>query len=261
MKIVTWNINSIRLRIGLIQKLSLIYAPDIICLQETKTQDIYFPIQDLQEMGYKHIIYSGQKSYNGMAIISKLYISDNYSLSLYNNDKRHICATIKDIEIHNFYVPAGGEEPNVLVNHKYAHKLIYIRMMREWFIQNKQKNHKIVLLGDLNIAPYEHDVWSSKQLKNVISHTHEERELLLRLKQSLDFIDTGRYFINMQDKLYSWWSYRNRNWIKSNRGRRLDHIWITSPLKTILKNSEYITTARSWNRPSDHVPHIIELNT
>lgn len=259
MRIVTWNINSVRLRINLLNKLCLEHKPDVICLQETKAEDKHFPIEAIKNMGYEHVIYSGEKSYNGVAIISKIHISDNYSLSLYNEDKRHICAIINDIEVHNFYVPAGGDEPDVDINPKYKHKLSYVQMMQEWFSTNRKKNNKIILVGDLNIAPHEHDVWSSKQLRNVISHTKAERTALLELQNCFEFIDTGRYFVDMQDKLYSWWSYRNRDWKKSNRGRRLDHIWVSRPLESLLKNIIYISEARNWERPSDHIPCILDL--
>lgn len=259
MRIVTWNINSVRLRINLLNKLCLEHKPDVICLQETKAEDKHFPIEAIKNMGYEHVIYSGEKSYNGVAIISKIHISDNYSLSLYNEDKRHICAIINDIEVHNFYVPAGGDEPDVDINPKYKHKLSYVQMMQEWFSTNRKKNNKIILVGDLNIAPHEHDVWSSKQLRNVISHTKAERTALLELQNCFEFIDTGRYFVDMQDKLYSWWSYRNRDWKKSNRGRRLDHIWVSRPLESLLKNIMYISKARNWERPSDHIPCILDL--
>ena len=259
MRIVTWNINSVRLRINLLKKLSLEHKPDVICLQETKAEDKHFPIETIKNMGYEHVIYSGEKSYNGVAIISKIQISDNYSLSLYNEDKRHICAIINDMEVHNFYVPAGGDEPDVDINPKYKHKLAYIQMMQEWFTTNRKKNNKIVLVGDLNIAPHEHDVWSSRQLRNVISHTKAERKALLDLQNCFEFIDTGRYFVDMQDKLYSWWSYRNRDWKKSNRGRRLDHIWVSNPLESLLKTITYISEARDWDKPSDHIPCVLDL--
>ncbi|PCJ29120.1 MAG: exodeoxyribonuclease III [Rickettsiales bacterium] len=259
MKIITWNINSVRLRIKLLEKLCIEQNPDIICLQETKTEDKTFPLEAIKALGYEHVVYSGEKSYNGVAIISKQPISKSFSLSLYNDHKRHICAQIGDIEVHNFYVPAGGDEPDIELNPKYKHKLEYIDLMHKWLASNKSKSDKIILVGDLNIAPHEHDVWSSRQLRNVISHTEPERTALLALQDSLEFIDTGRYFVNMSEKLYSWWSYRNRDWTKSNRGRRLDHIWVTQPLKDNLKSINSFQEARSWEKPSDHAPFILDM--
>ena len=260
MRVITWNINSVRLRIGLIDRLNKEQNPDVICLQETKATDIDFPLQAIKDLGFEHVVYAGQKSYNGVAILSKSPISDSFSIDIYNEDKRHICAKINDIEIHNFYVPAGGDEPNVEVNPKYKHKLEYIRSMQEWFATNRKKTDQVILVGDLNIAPHEHDVWSSRQLRNVISHTSTERELLLSFQESFSFIDTARHFVDLNEKLYSWWSYRNRDWKKSNRGRRLDHIWASLPLKERLKSIECITHVRDWEKPSDHVPCVLDID-
>jgi exodeoxyribonuclease-3 len=259
MKIVTWNINSVRLRLNLLQNLAEIARPDVICLQETKASDEVFPQDEIKKMGYEYMAFSGQKSYNGVAILSKYPINNIFSSSFFNNDKRHISAKIGDIEIHNFYIPAGGDEPDIDINPKFKHKLEYIKLVQDWFLTNRNKNDKIILLGDLNIAPHKHDVWSSSQLKNVVSHTPIERELLINLQNSFEFIDSARHFTNMDEKLYSWWSYRNKDWQKSDRGRRLDHIWVSLPLKGQLKSITTLKEARSWDRPSDHVPFILDL--
>ncbi|GAB4170166.1 MAG: exodeoxyribonuclease III [Rickettsiaceae bacterium] len=259
MRIVTWNINSVRLRIDLLQKLCKEHDPDIVCLQETKAGNQHFPLEEIKKLGFEYIVHSGEKSYNGVAILSKFEISDSFSLNLYNGDKRHICAKIQDFELHNFYVPAGGDEPDVAINPKYKHKLLFVQLMQDWLIANRKKDDNIILVGDLNIAPHEHDVWSSRQLQNVISHTPPERKALLALQACLGFIDTGRYFVDLNQKLYTWWSYRNRDWKKSNRGRRLDHIWVTRPLAPKLKGILYLTEARDWHKPSDHVPCMLDL--
>lgn len=259
MKIATWNINSIRLRLNLLDTLTKISNPDVICLQETKVPDEFFPLDEIKKIGYPYISFSGQKSYNGVAILSKHPIKNTFSSNFYNEDKRHIAGIIEDIEIHNFYVPAGGDEPDVTINPKFKHKLEYIKLMQNWFLENRNKNDKIILLGDLNIAPHANDVWSSSQLKNVVSHTQIERELLLNLQNSFEFIDSARHFINLSEKLYSWWSYRNKDWQKSNRGRRLDHIWVSLPLKAHLKSITTMKETRSWNQPSDHVPFMLDL--
>jgi exodeoxyribonuclease-3 len=130
--------------------------------------------------------------------------------------------------------------------------------MEEWFLLNRKPSDKLILVGDLNISPYEHDVWSSHQLRNEISHTMIEREKLIKLLNSMNFLDIGRETIPYSEKLYSWWSYRNRDWKKSNRGRRLDHIWATESLKHF-QNFQILKDARSWDKPSDHVPVICEF--
>lgn len=259
MKIATWNINSVRLRLNLLKTLAEIANPDVICLQETKTPDELFPQDEIKKIGYNYLAFAGQKSYNGVAILSKYPISSIFSSNFYNEDKRHISAKIGNFEIHNFYMPAGGDEPDANLNHKFKHKLEYIKLVQNWFLNNRSKNDNIILLGDLNIAPHKNDVWSSTQLKNVVSHTPIERELLINLQNSFEFTDSARHFTSMDKKLYSWWSYRNRDWQKSDRGRRLDHIWVSLPLKSQLKNIVTLKEARSWDRPSDHVPFMIEL--
>lgn len=260
MKIVTWNINSIRLRIDLLRKLVDEHQPEIICLQETKVEDCLFPDKIIQDMGYNYRYYCGQKSYNGVAVLSKLPFEGNFSLDLYNNDKRHVAIKIKDIEIHNFYVPAGGDIPDIKANPKFKHKLEYIALIEQWLGRNRTKNDKLILLGDLNIAPQEHDVWSSQQLRNVVSHTEIERYSLIKLQNSLNLVDSARHFIPAQQKFYTWWSYRNLDWQKSNRGRRLDHIWVSDNLQPQMTFIEAISAMRGLVRPSDHVPYILHLD-
>lgn len=259
MRIVTWNINSIRLRLNLLKKLNDEFNPDIIALQETKCADEFFPFDAIRDMGFEHIAFSGEKSYNGVAILAKNKIAHHYCLTFYNNDKRHISIRLDDIEIHNFYVPAGGDIPDPEVNTKFKHKLSYVQLIQDWFATNCDPTQKIILVGDLNIAPFEHDVWSSKQLRNVVSHTDIERQALNKLRDSFGFIDSARYFIPINEKLYTWWSYRNRDWEKSNRGRRLDHIWVSPALKHNLLGIESVKAARNWEMPSDHVPFILDL--
>jgi exodeoxyribonuclease-3 len=132
--------------------------------------------------------------------------------------------------------------------------------MTAWSNKTKNNGQKAIVLGDFNIAPFEHDVWSSKQLRNVVSHTEPEITRLLKLRDSQDWVDTGRHFVPQEQKLYSWWSYRNRDWKKSNRGRRLDHIWVTKNLKPALKTFEIHAAARDWESPSDHVPVMLDLS-
>jgi len=259
MRIATWNINSVRLRSGLLADFANRYQPDIIALQETKVVDYSFPLGECALMGYPHVQVSGQKGYNGVAILSKYPIQNSFSLEFYNEDKRHVAIRCGDIEIHNFYVPAGGEEPDPEINHKFKHKLTYLDMMHEWFMKNRSKSQKIVLMGDLNIAPLEHDVWSSKQLKNVISHTDIERKILTRNMLEFGFIDAPRMFVPDSEKLYSWWTYRTPDWKTSNRGRRLDHIWVSEALSSRVSGSSSAPEMRGLVQPSDHIPVIIDL--
>jgi exodeoxyribonuclease-3 len=260
MRIASWNINSVRIRLPLIKRLAEIAAPDILCLQETKADNAHFPAEALQDMGYRYLEFSGEKSYNGVAILSKLPLTGRQVMPMVQGSThcRHISAVLTGgIELHNFYVPAGGDVPDPEENPAYGFKLTFVEEMTQW--SKRQSAGKRVILGDFNIAPYEHDVWSSRQLRNVVSHTEPEITRLMALRDSADWCDVGRHFVDMQEKLYSWWSYRNRDWKQSNRGRRLDHIWVSPELKTALKGFQILSEARDWESPSDHVPVLLDL--
>ena len=260
-KITSWNINSVRIRIPLIEKLIAEVNPDVLCLQETKVIDDLFPSKDLRALGFEHLAYAGQKSYNGVAILSRLPLGDVEAKDIIGTaEKRHISAKLANgITLHNFYIPAGGDIPCVKENPKFKDKLNFVDTLGSWSAGLDSKNEKNIIVGDFNIAPHEHDVWSHKQLLKIVSHTPIEVEKLLAFKQAANWIDTARHFTPEAEKLYSWWSYRNKDWQKSNRGRRLDHIWVTESLKTHLKSYHTLSDARNWERPSDHVPITLEL--
>lgn len=261
MKVVTWNINSVRLRIGLVQDLVTEADPDVICLQETKTPDEHFPLDAIKEMGYPHVHFNGMKGYNGVAIISKHPFLDTKTHSRVGKDDcRHISVRLAEFEIHNLYIPAGGDEPDREVNAKFGHKLDFIDEMTKFFKDTYISEDKLIVVGDFNIAPLEHDVWSHKQLLKVVSHTPIEVEKLGEMQSSLNWVDGSRQFVPADEKCYSWWSYRNRDWKKSNRGRRLDHIWVTPPLKGKLSGHDILSHVRDWVKPSDHAPVLIELS-
>jgi exodeoxyribonuclease-3 len=266
LRIATWNINSIRLRRELVSKFLRAHAPDVLCVQETKVQDPDFPHRHFHDLGYRHIIARGMKAYNGVAIISRLPLKATLGEQSGRDfcdkqDCRHVSVKLPGgVELHNFYVPAGGDVPDPAVNDKFAHKLRFVEEMTAWFADKAEhKGKKMVLVGDLNIAPMEHDVWSHKQLLDVVSHTPPETERMGALMDTLGWVDSARHFVPADQKLYSWWSYRNRDWAASNRGRRLDHIWVTPNLKKSLAKSEIVRDARAWDTPSDHVPVIVEL--
>ena len=179
MKIATWNINSIRLRIDQVIKMVKDSQIDILCLQETKTLDENFPIEKFKDIGFTYQYFRGEKSYNGVAIVSKLKLGEyNYVNWCNKNDTRHISVQLNhNTELHNFYVPAGGDEPDILTNPKFEHKLSFLNEMQNFFRNDLETNK--ILVGDLNIAPFEHDVWSHRQLLNVVSHTPLETDTLL----------------------------------------------------------------------------------
>ncbi len=263
LRVVTWNINSLRLRLGLLKDLVAALDPDVICLQETKVPDILFPVDGPPALGYPHVAYRGMKGYNGVAILSRLPLKplDFAPDWCTKGDCRHIAVEVETpsgpIELHDFYVPAGGDVPDRVENPKYGHKLDFIAETGTWFAA-RTNLQRAILVGDLNIAPLEHDVWSHRQLQDVVSHTAPEIEGL-NAWMNAGFIDALRHFVPHDEKLYTWWSYRNRDWRVSNRGRRLDHVWVTPDLKDSLHAHTILTDARDWPRGSDHVPVCVEL--
>lgn len=261
MKILTWNINSVRLRAPIVRRVMREIKPDIVCLQETKCPDDLFPGKAFAEEGYTHQHFHGMKSYNGVCVLSRLpFESKDIHHRCEKQDCRHVAVRIGGIELHNLYIPAGGDIPDPAVNDKFAHKLSFVDEMTGWFKKNCKKDAKIIALGDFNIAPLEHDVWSHKQLLDVVSHTPVEVEKLGAMQKSLDWQDAIRHFVPEDEKCYTWWSYRNKDWKKSNRGRRLDHVWMTKPLLPSLKSYRILSEARDWDKPSDHVPVMVELD-
>ncbi len=263
MKIATWNINSVRLRINLATRFLREHQPDVLCLQETKVINDLFPRAAFEKLGYVHHAIHGQKGYHGVAVLSRLPFREQYSHEFCSNtDCRHIQVTFESgVELHDFYVPAGGDIPDPAVNVKFAHKLGFLREMTAYFGKRKDRSTKpMILVGDLNVAPLENDVWSHKQLLGIVSHTPVETGLLNEAKASFDWIDVTREFVPADQKIYSWWSYRNMDWAASDRGRRLDHIWISQGLKGALKSQSIVRKMRGWEKASDHVPVIAELD-
>ncbi|MCQ8240204.1 exodeoxyribonuclease III [Rhizosaccharibacter radicis] len=264
MRIVTWNINSLRLRMPLLQRLAAELSPDVICLQETKVPDELFPAGAAELLGYGHHAFRGMKSYNGVAVFSRVPMTVLADAPDWcgRGDCRHMAVRLQApggaVELHNFYVPAGGDIPDPLTNPKFAHKLAFVEEATRYFA-GRADLRRSVLVGDLNIAPLEHDVWSHKQLLDVVSHTPPEVERMERWLGS-GFVDAMRHFVPADQKLYSWWSYRNRDWQLSNRGRRLDHVWVTPDLVPGLRAMTVHKDARDWPVPSDHAPVMLELD-
>ncbi|ARE39965.1 Exodeoxyribonuclease III [Rhodovulum sp. P5] len=249
----TWNINSVRLRKGLVERVLREEAPDILCLQECKCPVDKIPVEPFEALGYGHIVARGQKGYNGVAILSRLPLEDAGDLDFAGlGHARHVAARLENgVVVHNFYVPAGGDVPDREKNEKFGQKLDYVADMRDWFHGNRPE--RAILVGDLNIAPLEDDVWSHKQMLKIISHTPVEVEGLIAAQEAGGWVDVTRKDIP-EGKLYSWWSYRARDWAASDRGRRLDHVWATGDISGAAHSSRILRDARGWEQPSDHVP-------
>lgn len=261
MRLVTWNINSLRLRLPLLAQVVETLRPDVVCLQETKVPDELFPLEECKALGFPHVAFHGMKGYNGVAILSKHPMEDvTRPAWCERNDCRHLVAAIAGMEVHCLYVPAGGDIPDPEINPKFAHKLDFLREITGYFTGRHHADAKWVLAGDFNVAPLETDVWSHKQLLKVVSHTPIEVELLNELQASHGFVDAVRYFVPVSERLYSWWSYRSPDWAKNDRGRRLDHIWVSPQLAPGLRSTLVAREIRAWTQPSDHVPVMVDLD-
>ncbi len=249
----TWNINSVRLRAGLVERLLTEAAPDILCLQECKSPVDKMPLQVFADLGWTHAVARGQKGYNGVAILSRRPLEDAGHIDWCGRgDARHVAARLEDgTIIHNLYIPAGGDIPDPDANEKFAHKLQFVEELRAW--GRDAQPERSILVGDLNIAPRPDDVWNHRELSKVISHTPVERDGLTAAQEAGGWIDVTRAHIP-EGRLYSWWSYRARDWAASDRGRRLDHIWASADLAAAAIDSEILRDARGWDKPSDHAP-------
>ncbi len=250
--IATWNINSVRLRAELVTGFLKAEAPDVLCLQETKSPVEKIPFEVFEALGYAHNIARGQKGYNGVAILARVPIEDAGHVDwCAKGDARHVAARLPGgAVLHNFYVPAGGDVPDPDANPKFAHKLQFLDEMEAW---GPRENGPALLVGDLNIAPLEEDVWSHKQLLKVVSHTPVEVEALIRVQAAGKWTDVTREHIPAPERLYSWWSYRSPDWAAADKGRRLDHIW-SREVEAVPGSSRILRDWRGADQPSDHAP-------
>ena len=258
-KIATWNVNSIRIRLNLLDKLVKDENPDIICLQEVKAKEEDFPFNEIKELGFDNIALYSIPGYNGVAILSKLpFVNEQKYTRVGKDDARHISIELNNgLELHNIYVPAGGDIPDTDSNPSFVHKLNFIDEMKEFF--NKTQNKKRIICGDFNVAPLNNDVWNHKAMLKIISHTPVETEKVTDWFNCGNFIDVVRSIYPEPEKIYSWWSYRNPNWQTNNKGRRLDHIWCSPDIMPKISKVKILKDFRLQERPSDHVPIVAEL--
>ena len=258
MKIASWNINSVRARLGIVEKFLIEVQPDILCLQETKVIDPIFPRPLFDTLGYTHQMLCGQPMHHGVAILSKVPLSEDHRHDWQDNgEARHIGAVLPNgVRLENVYVPAGGDVPDRDLNPKFAQKLDFIARMTRWSNGLAQPT---IMVGDFNIAPLESDVWGHKQLLGTVSHTPVEVDALNALKAAGNWTDLGRHFVPAPARLHTWWSYRAKDWAASDRGRRLDHMWATPDVAAQATAHHVHEQCRSWERPSDHVPLTTEF--
>jgi exodeoxyribonuclease-3 len=256
-KIASWNINSVR--IDIVQRFLIEEQPDVLCLQETKVADPAFPHAPFEKLGYVHRLLAGQQMHHGVAILSRLPLGEHSRHDWQDNgEARHVGALLPNgIRLENVYVPAGGDIPDPALNPKFGQKLAFIERMTRWSVDLREPT---VIVGDFNIAPLESDVWSHKQLLDVVSHTPIEVDALARLGAAHGWVDLGRHFVPAPQRLYTWWSYRAKDWAVSDRGRRLDHMWASPEVARTATAHRVHEACRSWLKPSDHVPLVTEFD-
>jgi exodeoxyribonuclease-3 len=253
----SWNINSVRLRIDQVARFAAEQAPDILCLQEIKCQEHEFPHEAFAAMGYPHLLVTGQKGWHGVALASKQPFEIIGSPAFCRRGEARCQAVrLNGVEIWNFYIPAGGDLPDRLLNDKFDHKLEFYERM-SGALRARPRDQPLLICGDLNIAPGEYDVWSHRQMLRVVSHTPPELEAFADFLDAGELHDPFRVAYPDPQKLFSWWSYRAADFRKSNRGLRLDHILLNPALRAQIKGEVQAVihdTVREWDRPSDHAP-------
>lgn len=262
-KVISWNVNSIRTRFEHVVDLLDLESPDVLCLQEIKAQEGQFSTQEFEERGY-HVVMRGEKGYSGVMTMSRVPIDRVRSHDFCARDEaRHLMVRLRNgIEVENFYVPAGGDEPDPVANPKFQHKLSFLEEMGEVFggWSAAARRRPRILVGDLNVAPLECDVWSHVKLRNVVSHTEPEIERLAAGMAAGGWTDVVRQHTPPPAKLYTWWSYRARDWAASDYGRRLDHIWASPGACGAFRRAYVRKDMRGREKPSDHAPVVAEFD-
>lgn len=257
MKIATWNINGISSRLEHVLKWSQVARPDVLCLQETKIVDVRFPAARFHLAGYEHVEVFGERSYNGVAILSRLPLTSvqkGFPRDAADAPRRLIAATAGGLRIYNVYVPHGTK----LGSEKFAFKLAWLARLRKHFDKHYSTSDLVMLCGDLNVAPHESDVWDPRFWQHRMHFTKQEREAIQNLKK-WGFVDVFRQ-MNDEPGEYTWWdNFRESSFIK-NRGLRIDHIWASPALAERCADCWIDRTPRGWPKPSDHAPVIAEFS-
>lgn len=246
MKLATWNVNSLKVRLEQVQNWLLESQADVLCLQETKTEDSNFPLPELQQAGYQ-VIFSGQKTYNGVAIISKLAMTDvQYGLPNFEDlQKRVIAATVNGVRIVCVYVPNGES----VDSDKYQYKLAWLAALQAWLRDELLRHPKLALLGDYNIAPEDRDVHDPAAWAGKVLCSEAERAAFRGLQQQ-GLRDAFRLF-EQAEKSFSWWDYRMMGF-RRNHGLRIDHILLSAAVECSACSID--KAPRKLERPSDHAP-------
>jgi exodeoxyribonuclease-3 len=261
--IATWNVNSIRSRLDHLARFVAEERPDVLCVQETRCPDGSFPRAAIEALGYPHIALNGKNGYHGVATASRRPLSAVLCERFAEIDEpRHLAVAVDfagaPLAVHNLYIPAGGDVPDASVNPRFAAKLAFLDALVMWSAAAGPAGRAVVV-GDLNVAPHPDDVWSQKQLLDVVSHTPAETERLDAVVAAGGWIDAVRAAHPVPKPVFTWWSYRARDWRAANRGRRLDHVWVTGDLGPGIERVAVRDETRGWDKPSDHVPIVTTL--
>jgi exodeoxyribonuclease-3 len=253
MKIATWNVNSLKVRLPHVLDWLAVEQPDVLCLQETKQEDKAFPYAELEAAGY-NAIHNGQKTYNGVALLSKgLVVEPQRDIPDFDDpQKRIIAATYNGVRVICAYMPNGSE----VGSEKYEYKLRWLKALHAWLGEELKRHPRLALLGDYNVAPEDRDVHDPLAWKDKILCSVPEREALRQLAD-LGLMDAFRLF-DQVEKSFSWWDYRMMGF-RRNHGLRIDHILLSAPLVSECVACWIDKTPRKLERPSDHAPVIAEL--
>ena len=253
MKLATWNVNSLKVRLGQLLDWIGAGAPEVICLQETKLDDPKFPVDEIEAAGYQ-VVFSGQKTYNGVAIVSRAPCSDVVRgiPGFADEQKRVIAATVGNMRIVDAYVPNGQS----VDSDKYRYKLDWLSAFTEWLAEELARYPEMAVVGDFNIAPEPDDVHNPKAWEGQVLFSEPEREAFRRLID-LGFVDSFRQF-DQPDKSFTWWDYR-LNAFKRGMGLRIDHILLSRSLAERCREVSIIKDMRALERPSDHAPVVADI--
>ena len=254
MKIATWNVNSLRVRLPHVLQWLEAAQPDVLAIQETKTVDEQFPLAELEAAGY-NAVFAGQKTYNGVAILSKSPATEIVTdiPDLDDPQRRILAATIDGVRVVNLYVVNGAE----VGSDKYAYKLDWLAKVTAWLQQQAALYPSLVVLGDFNIAPEDRDVHDPVAWGEGILCSPAERAALQAI-QGLGLSDTFRQF-TQPDKSFSWWDYRGGGF-RRNHGLRIDLILASKPLADVCQSCVIDREPRTWEKPSDHTPVVAEFS-
>jgi len=254
MKLAAWNVNSLKVRLPQLLDFLATRQPDVVCLQETKLTDDKFPTAEIEAAGYR-VAFVGQKTYNGVAIVSRCALTDvQVGIPDFEDEqKRMIAATVEGIRVICVYCPNGQS----LDSDKYPYKLAWFDALTRWLKDELARHPQLALLGDYNIAPDDRDVHDPEIWKDCVLVSEPERARF-RTLLALGLKDSFRLF-EQPDKIFSWWDYRMMGF-RRNHGLRIDHILLSEPLAMACTSSTVDRDRRKLERPSDHAPVVAEIN-